>query len=431
LRGGVVHPGDKLLLFPRQRPVRVRALQVHGKPVGEGLPGQRVALGLRDVPVSKLARGMQLGPAVGFEQTDWFTIAIRAVADAPPLDNGMRLRALVGTSEIDTRLRLLDRDTLQPGDEGFAQLRLSVPLAVPAREHVVLRIASPARTVAGGRILEPLVLRRRRNDPAILDRLRAMRDLSPEALLLDAIESAGQRGMALTDLARLCAMRPDVVASRLASEPVLITASGLVFAEAQAERIASRIPIMLELKPSGMSRKQLLSAFDGARAPLVDAAADRLVETKRIERRGRQFVLPDPERDAQAVEDEATLARHLAETLRTSGLQPPNPGALLADAATRRAARRLIGDGIVIRAVDRAKGRELLFHRDAIAQARAILGPLLAQGDGLLVTSIAAALGVSRKFAMPLLDHLDKIRFTRREGNMRFAGDALQGATDD
>ena len=88
------------------------------------------------------------------------------------------------------------------------------------------------------------------------------------------------------------------------------------------------------------------------------------------------------------------------------------------DLTSKRVVDRLLREGVVVRTVDRAKDKELLFHKDAIADARHRLAPLLAP-PGLLVSEIAAALGTTRKYCMPLLDHLDAIRFTRRIDDRR------------
>jgi selenocysteine-specific elongation factor len=88
-------------------------------------------------------------------------------------------------------------------------------------------------------------------------------------------------------------------------------------------------------------------------------------------------------------------------------------------AQSKRAVDRLLSAGIIVRAVDRAKDREILFHKDAIEDAQRRLAPLLEHGQGMLVTEITAALGISRKYCMPLLDHLDTICFTRRVDDRR------------
>ncbi|MET0180382.1 MAG: selenocysteine-specific translation elongation factor, partial [Novosphingobium sp.] len=107
LRGAAVGPGDTLELLPGPRKVRVRTVQVHGAAVAHALPGQRVALNLRDVAVGELARGMALAGDGSLSPQLWLTLAIAAAAGAPPLRNGLRLRALLGTGEVEARLRLL------------------------------------------------------------------------------------------------------------------------------------------------------------------------------------------------------------------------------------------------------------------------------------------------------------------------------------
>jgi selenocysteine-specific elongation factor SelB len=334
LRGGEVASGDALELLPRRRGLRVRAIQVHGESAGSARPGQRVALNLRGVAIGEVSRGMALVSPGGLGLSQWLTVALRSLEGAPPLRNGARLRALFGTSEAETRLRLLDRDVLEPGDAAFAQLRFAEPVAVPAGEHLVLRRASPALTLAGGRVLEPVTQRRKRHDGALLHRLEQLRD-DPRSSHAEAVE-------------------------------------GPVQGRPQAER---RKPLTLP---------------------------------------------PDPERERITAE----AAAQIAELLRAAGLTPPLPKEIIVDAPTHRAAEMLLREGTLIRAVDRDKGKELLFHRDAVASARAVLAPLL--GEGLLVSEIAAALGVSRKFCMPLLDHLDTVRFTRRAGDRRVLGQALR-----
>ena len=126
LRGAAISAGDALELLPLRRTVRVRAVQVHGARVTAAMPGERVALNLRDIEIGELKRGMALTAPDTLALSDWLTISIRAVEGAPPLKNGMRVRALFGTDESDARLRLLDRNVLEPGQSGFAQLHCAL-----------------------------------------------------------------------------------------------------------------------------------------------------------------------------------------------------------------------------------------------------------------------------------------------------------------
>jgi selenocysteine-specific elongation factor len=369
LRGAGIAVGDMLDLLPRGRRVRVRGVQVHGLAVEQALPGQRAAVNLRGVDAGEVARGMALAAPGALLPGAWITLSLRSAAGAPPLKNGAMVRALGGTSEADARLRLLDRDVLQPGTSALAQLRMAAGTALPVGAHVILRLPAPLGTVAGGRVLEVTDTRLKRHHPPVLARLAGLRDAGPDAIIAAEVARAGSKGTTLAQLARLTALAEWRVAELLRPLPVEVQRSGEVLPKAELER-----------------------------------------------RRQRLAPRPDPARAASETE----LANAVAEQMRLAGLTPPTLKELITGAALHRAAERLLKDGVLIRATDRDKGKELFFHRDAIAHARAVLAPLLAADrEGLLVSEITAALGVSRKFCMPLLDHLDTTRFTRRQGDRR------------
>jgi selenocysteine-specific elongation factor len=420
LRGAAVSAEDKLELFPLRRMVRIKAVQVHGAHVATAYPGQRVALNLRDVDIAELKRGMALAAPDTLELADWLTISVRAVEGAPALKNGMRLRAMLGTSEVDARLRLLDRDVLEPGQAGFAQLHCVEPVAMPAREHVILRLASPPQTVAGGRVLESATRRQRRHCPTVLKRLEDLRALSPEAIVAAHVQREGPEGTTLRQLSQLSALATPRIVEVLRTLSAVITRSGLVVGRADMDYLLERIASLLVPHPTGLTRDKLLSALSGRTGHAVlDAALGRLLARGVVSLRGTHFLIPRPDEDRVRVRNEAELASQIAEDLRRSGLAPPNPSTIVTGTPSKRAVDRLLGAGVIVRAVDRAKDREILFHKDAIEDAQRRLAPLLEHGSGLLVTDITAALGISRKYCMPLLDHLDTIGFTRRVNDRR------------
>jgi selenocysteine-specific elongation factor len=414
LRGAAVTTGDTLEVFPSRRTVRVRASQVHGARVAAVMPGQRVALNLRDIEIAELKRGMALAAPDTLELSDWLTISIRAVQDAPPLKNGMRLRAMLGTCEFDARLRLLDRDVLEAGQSGLAQLHCAEPVAIPASEHVVLRLASPAKTVAGGKVLEPVTRRLRRNEAEILKRLADLTALSPAAMVAAEVRREGQAGTTLRRLSQLSALTTARIVELLRTLPVVVTHSGWVVPQAAMDQVVARVKSLLAPHAAGLSQDKLLSALPGTGAAVLDGALERLLTAGVISKRGTQFLVPRPDEDRARARNEAELASQIAETLRRGGLTPPDPRTLVTDLRSKRAVDRLLREGVVVRAVDRSKGREILFHQDAIEDARRRLAPLLERVPGLLVTEVGSALGISRKYSMPLLDHLDTIHFTRR-----------------
>jgi selenocysteine-specific elongation factor len=381
-----------------------------------------VAVNLRDIETSDIGRGMVLSAPGTLAPTEWLTISIRAVDGSPPLKNGKRLRALLGTAELDIRLRLLDRDVLESGQSGFAQLHCDTAVALPVGEHVVLRLASPPSTVAGGRILETGARRQRRNCQQMLRRLEDLHALPAAAKVAAEVRRSGAAGTSLTQLSQISALSLPRIVEVLHASPVAVSRSGLVVWGEHMDRLLSGIPPLLVPHPMGLSRDRLLSALPGTGPAVLDAALGRLLARGTIAERGSLLMIPRPDEDRARLRSEAELAAAIAEGLRRCGLTPPSPSAIVTDPPTKRAVDRLLRQGVVVRAVDRAKGKEILFHRDAIEDAQRRLAPLLERAPGLLVTEIGAALGISRKYSMPLLDHLDTIRFTRRIEDRRIRG---------
>jgi selenocysteine-specific elongation factor len=419
LRGANLSVDDQLELFPSRRNLRLRAIQMHGQQTERALPGQRVALNLRGVQISELHRGMALAAPGVLEPAEWLTTAIRTVAEGPILKNGQRLRALLGTQEVEARLRLLDRDEIGPGETTLAQLRCAETVALPVGEHVILRLASPARTVAGGRLIEVGSRRFKRHDRDLMDRLQLLASGSLTEILIAEVARLAATGTSVTHLAALTGLAAPRLAALLATLPMAITPAGLVLPSAALDRLSQQLTVLLALHPAGLTMDRLAAAVPAIGPAVLDFALARLTTQRIIAKRESRYLIPRPQDDRIRLRDETELAAQIAEVLRQGALMPPRPAEIVTDAASKRAIDRLLREGTVVRAFDRAKRKEILFHEDAIDEARNCLVPLLEGGQGLLVSEICTALGISRKYAMPLLDHLDTIRFTRRIGDRR------------
>ncbi|MXP65460.1 selenocysteine-specific translation elongation factor [Roseomonas sp. M0104] len=419
LRGGPLATGDEVELVPSGPELRVRGLQVHGAKVAVAQPGQRVAVNLRGVEAARVPRGAALAACGALPPSEWLSVELRAVADAAPLRNTARLRLLLGTQDLEARLRLLDRDALEPGETALAQLRCATPVAVPAREQFVLRIASPARTVAGGRILDAETVRLRRHAPAVLEHLAALAAAGPEELVAREVTQAGAGGIALRRLARLAGLAPARLGEILQLLPVVLTRGRMAVSRQAFEAILAQLPGRLAAHPDGLPRDKVPPLLPAAGAAVLDEALARLVAAGTLRQEGGSLRVPRPAQEHARARQEAAQAARIAEALRQGGLSPPDPHVVAPDPHSRRLLDALVRAGVLVRAADRVQKRDVLFHRDAIASAQRILAPLLATPPGLLVKEAGAALGISRKFSVPLLEHLDAIHFTRRAGDHR------------
>ena len=419
LRRGRWAVGEEVELQPGGRRARIRSMQVHGQSVPAAPPGRRVAVALRGVELADLHRGLLLAPPGAVQPAEWLEARLALLPSAPgPLADGTVLRLLAGTAEVSARLRLGEGEALAPGATALVQLRCDPPLAAMAGDGFVLRLASPARSIAGGTILDPGARRRRRGDRTALPRLEAA--------------AAGDWPAAAALLLR---ERPDTPAA-------LVPRLGQPAARLRAWALAARARELGDgtlHHPEGWAalREVLrgsLAAFHAAQpmeaglrpealppgitAPVLEALlAEGVAERAQGLLRAPGF---DP---ARAVAGDAReLALGLAALFRRAGLAPPDAAEVAAGDPRRQAALRfLVQRGVLVRTVDAVQRRTILFHREAIAEAAARLAA--APGGlakGFTAGEAGALLGISRKYGIPLLEHLDAARVTRRVGDRRF-----------
>ena len=416
-RGGIV-AGSELAAIPSGETVRVRGLQVHGAPVTAAAPGQRVAVNLRGTELAAVPRGSALTVAGLLAPSAWLSVQIRSVASAPKLTTTARLRLLFGTQEVDARLRLLDRDELQPGETALAQLHCAMPVCVPARERFILRLASPASTVAGGVVLDPETIRQRRHAPRVLTRLTALATATPAAIVQQEVVGAGHSGVGLPRLARMAGVAPARAAALLAGGPLLLLRNGQAVTPDALDAVAARLPRVLQSHADGLSREALGRLLPNVGAAVLDEAASRLARSGVLRQERGLIRVYQAARERSQAEADAALATRMLDALRKAGLTPPDASTLASDPLARRLLDRLVREGAVIRTTDRVQKRDIFFHPDAVEGARRRLAPLLSE-PGLLVKEAGEALGISRKFSVPLLEHLDAVRFTRRVADRR------------
>ena len=424
LRRGRLRVGDTIAIVPGGPTATVRGLQIHGRSVESAEPGRRTAVALRGVDLADVARGQALAPPGLLVPSHWLDVSLTASPGTDPLPGGTVLRLLFGTSEVAARLRLLDRDALEPGATAPAQLRLDDAVAVPAREPFILRRDSPATTVAGGRVLDPDSRRAKRHDPRVLADLAGLAAAGPTEALAIRLAQAGASGTSLGALARIGGTAPERVRALLVplgareiGERIL---GGPAFASLRTAILASLAGHHRDQPMEhGLPAERIVKAL-GLAEPVAAAALRDLVGAGDVVQVGALFRVStfDPARN------ESDVARRLEAVFRQAGLTPPDEAeAVGRDMRRREALTYLIGAGTVIRAVDRVQRRAVLFHKAAVEEARTKLRTAFPGATdpeaGFLAREAGAALGISRKFSIPLLEHLDATGFTRRAGDRR------------
>jgi selenocysteine-specific elongation factor len=421
LQGAALHAGDEGVLEPSGRRVHVRQLQVHGRPAASAPAGGRVAVALRGVSPDEVRAGEVLCTPGTFPASARIDIALTLSPDAPrPLRSGDEVRVLWGARQDIARIRLIGDAPLAPGAEGLAQLRLAAPAPVHAGQRLLLRRPSPAATLGGGRVLDPVA-------PELRARtLEARHGLLAAALAgdLDGIAAglAGRDGgaVSLAEAARLARRPPAEVEAALArtlirlDDGVFAPESALAGArQAYLDRLAEahgrqplRAFVPLAAFRSGLSRTLAPALIAWAEGRLANAGEIRL-ERGRVALAGH-----DPFATLSA--DRLSRLAGIESDFRAGGLSPPDPAAFEADLLDL-----LIGSGRLVSLRNHALRQNLVFHLDALDAAVGALQEAFPPPTEFTTGEARAALSTSRKFIVPALEFLDSRGDTVRRGDVR------------
>lgn len=427
LWSGEVSVEDRLVVEPGAKPVRVRSVEVHGESVAKALAGQRTALGLHGVERSDVERGYCVVSPGDFEPSSIVDVELALLASTPkPLESRARIRFHLGASETIGRIFLLDRESLAPGATCHAQARLEAPVVAGFGDRYVLRTYSPMRTIGGGRVLDPAADGHKRGDPAVLEHLKALAAGDLAGVAESHLRRSGH-GLAPSVLRKKLSCGPGPVeaiakallaAGKVVEMPggLLIHASGLSRIEAQIETILKAYKAENRLT-WGMPREQLRE-----RLGTIDLSfMNHLIA--RLEADGRLSVRKGSVRAGGAGVDlspaEARTRALTLDLLKQGMLQPPTEKDLQAEARIpadvfRKVVSLLIEDGEIVRLEP-----GIVVAKAAIDQGSAVVRAYLKEHGEATAGDLKTALGTTRKYAVPLLEYLDRMGVTRRKGDKR------------
>ena len=427
LVSGTISREQKLELLPQRASVRVRRLEVHGRETAEARAGERVSANLAGVELSELKRGLVLATPGAFATTSLLTVRLELLRGAPPLSNGARLSLHHFSSESQVRVRVIGGAGLEPGGSGLAQLRLSAPVAAAPGDRFVVRRFSPMETIGGGVVLDPLFPRisRRTLEPARVALGRLEGSLTDR--LATWIEQSRETGAAEEELAARAGVSREEVRSALA-EP--LKSGALQALRRSPDRYIAREALdRLAAAAVEEIRRHLAETSGAVGAPrgtllarLVPGADPRWAEAveSALVRRGAYVVDAEvarlPGREDLAGSDR-DLSERIAAVFRRRGLDPPS----LAEVAQEVGHKPKVVEGLTGYLAKKGSLVRLpggwIVARDAVDD---VARRLRATGrESVDVGEFKEIFGLTRRLAIPLLEHLDATKVTRRVGDKR------------
>jgi selenocysteine-specific elongation factor len=417
LISGLVRRDRELVLLPPGRTLRVRGVQTYGRKAEQALAGARTAVNVPDIEAPEIHRGMVLAEPGQFQATRMVDSSVELLKSAKRLKHRSSVHFHSGTAEVQGEVRLFDREFLAPGETAFARFRLSAPLVLAPGDRFILRQFSPLATIGGGCVIDarpPLV----RNAARIHARLKILEGTdaaAKAALVLD--ETPG--GMSVDDLAvRLGILPQDALRlARQANAMVVDSrwAAARDWVHHQSRELVRLVEKHHEANPlsPGIQKADLKALImPGAPASLFDTivgdAGEIAVEGEWVRRRTHRVAL--------SPEDSAARLR-IARILEQAGLAAPSVTDVLAlagvDASRGRAIFKLL---LRERALVRIN-EELALHPSTLLALQDLLRAR--REKSFTVSDFKSWTGISRKYAVPLLEFCDRQRFTLRNGDFR------------
>ena len=212
LLAGTISKDDNLQMYPMGKDCKIRSIQVHGQDVDKCYAGQRVAINISNVKKSEIERGCVLAPPNNMKNTELLDVRLNVLPNSKRvLTNHSRLHLFTGTSEILCRAVLLDKEEIGPGESGFVQLRLEEEIALRRGDKFVVRFYSPMETIGGGVVLEPNPKRKRRFQNDVIEELKRKESGSSEDVIEMHVKAHGETMVTLTELAKLTALSMEEV----------------------------------------------------------------------------------------------------------------------------------------------------------------------------------------------------------------------------
>jgi len=426
LVGGTIQRDQELELHPAGKRVRTRGIQVHGAATDQARAGERTAVNLAGIAIEQLARGMTLTPPATLEPTRRMDVRLHLLRGANRVRHLARVHLHCLASETVAQVYLLEGKQMEPGTSGLAQLRTVDPLVVVPGDRFIIRQFSPVITVGGGAVLDAFPLRRTSMMAAAArEFLGRLEQASPiEALRLrterrrrdglSRMEARKETGRTLAEI--------DADVQRLVEDGQILAAGDRVLFKSAALEVAKQLLGELEAfhkaNPlvAGIAKETLRERLQ-LNDTIFSFLLAQLTAGKKIEWQGEQVRLAG--RGVTMSSEEVRARQTIEQAFSSAGLKVPLLKDVLATLSIDRGRGQkiitlLLRDGILVKL-----GDELVFHRSALQQLRAMVAAEKIKTPKMDVGRFKDLTGVTRKHAIPLLEYLDREHVTRRVGDVR------------
>jgi len=428
---GTASIGDTLEVLPSGLESKVRGIQAHGKPVESATAGLRAGINLQGLEKGDIDRGNVLVLSQTLKPTAVLDVVFQLLSGSPKLlKHRTRVRLHLGTAEALGRAIPLGREEVKPGEEAFMQIRLEKPIVALPGDHFVIRSYSPLLTIGGGEVLDAFPSRHKRFSQQVKEEMEILEKGSDDEKIRVRLLKAGPAGLSWPDLM----MRTNLLPAKLKSRVETLIGTGGIL-RYNGDRLRYIHPqVMADLKRFCLDylkefhRKNPLQAGaikEELKSKLPPQADSRLFNHILSTLTGEKKIITEKETvrlSAHTIslkEEEKDLRKKMVLLYAQGKLQPPLVKEVAAELAVSESELKpvlqlLVKEGTLVKAKE-----DLYFHQQAMQEMEAKLIQFLQQNKEMTPTQFKEISQVSRKFAIPLMEHFDAKKLTMRIGDKR------------
>jgi selenocysteine-specific elongation factor len=423
LISGVIRREDELEVFPSGRRVRVRGVQVHGKSAEQAVAGQRTALNLAGATTEELARGMMLAPVSTFHATSRLDVDLSLLSSAKPLKDRARVHFHSYTSETIATVVLYGKKQVEPGESALAQLRLSEPVLLLPGDRFIIRQFSPVITSGGGVVVENAPPRKVKNAADYARFLSILAEELRAGSLRTRVMASGARGLGIAEAVARTGWTAEQIVAGFSANPEVVRIRDIFISRPALDLVRKDFISALDTfhkhnaLVAGMSKEELRGRFSEVMPEVFDSVFNEAARAGKIELAGELVRLPG--RGVVMKDEEAESKKVIEAAFATAGLKVPALKDVLAGLKVdkiraQKIVTLLLRDKVLVKISD-----DLVFHRDTLLDLRKRMVVEKAKSPKLDVARFKDLTGVTRKYAIPLLEYLDREHVTRRAGDER------------
>lgn len=431
LMEGSIRVGDEMMVYPSEKPVKVRNVQVHNQQAEAAYAGQRTAINAGGMKKEELERGSVLACSGSMETTMMLDVSLKLFDDIDrAVLNNSRVHFYCGSSQVLGKVVLLDRDAAEKGDRVYAQIRTEESVAFRMNDRFIIRFYSPVVTIGGGRILEVSPAKHKRNDPEVLESLRIKDEGTPEEvaeLIIKEKSSSLITAGYLSLKMRLGFERGNALVTKLIEEgKVRLIKNEYLMHREYIDVVCSAATSILEDYHSknqlsqGMGREELKSRLEQELRINDRKIIDDLMlvmEEEKILKSSGQTVCSYDFKISYSPEMQK-LRDRIYRAYREGGYEMPTVDEILKserdEANSRHVIDAMASEGMLVRL-----SHQYYIEKEAFDSALDRLKAKLSEDGSITLAEFRDMLGTSRKFAMAILDYLDQQKITRKEGDAR------------